>query len=141
MKKNLMLLTFAFSLFVLAGTAHGQSSPPAESGPPAKTESKSANIDGKWTFTVDAGGQLIDLAVEIKQTGEDFTGSMASAVGNGSLDKGKVSADKMSATLNADVQGSPTVIGVAGKIEGEKITGTMDVPGIGVVSFTAARPK
>ena len=98
-----------------------------------------ADVNGKWIISVDAGGQVHDLAVEFKQTGSEFIGSMASMVGNGSFEKGKVTGNTITATLNADVQGNPTVIAVDGKIDGDKMTGTMNVPGIGVVAFTAVK--
>lgn len=101
----------------------------------------SAIINGKWNFSVDAGGQVIDLAVDLKQTGTDFIGTMASMIGNGSFEKGKVNGNVMTATLNADVQGNPSVIAVEGKVDGDKMTGTMNVPGIGVVGFTAVKQK
>lgn len=100
-----------------------------------------ANIGGKWTMTVDAGGQMIDLAIEIKQTGSDFIGSMASGVGNGTIEKGKVAGSTVTGILQADVQGQPTTISISGKVEGEKMSGTLDVPGIGVVAFTAVKNK
>ena len=105
------------------------------------TSGPAANIGGKWTMTVDAGGQMIDLAIDIKQTGAEFIGTMASGVGNGTFEKGKVNGSSVSAMLQADVQGQPTSITVNGKVEGDQMTGTLDVPGIGVVAFTAVRNK
>jgi hypothetical protein len=110
----------------------------------AKTDggnTAAADVNGKWNMSVDAGGQIYDLGVEFKQTGSEFIGSMASIIGNGSFEKGKVTGNVITATLNADVQGNPTVIAVDGKVDGDKITGTMDVPGIGVVAFTAVKQK
>ncbi len=98
-----------------------------------------ANVSGKWTFMVDAGGQVIDLAVELKQDGATFIGTMASAVGNGIFEKGSVAGNAVKATLNADVQGSPASIAVEGTVDGEKMAGTMNVPGVGVVTFSAVR--
>jgi hypothetical protein len=151
MKKISILATVILSVFLIAGNAFSQQAPPNQSEGPSqpkeqpkeqpKADNKTANIDGKWTMTVDAGGQIIDLAVEIKQTGEDFIGSMASMVGNGSFDKGKVNGYAFKAMLNADLQGSPTTIEMEGKLEGENINGTLSVPGIGVIPFTGARPK
>ncbi len=98
-----------------------------------------ASLDGKWTLSVDAGGQVIDLVSEIKQTGSEFTGTMSSMVGGGSFEKGKISGSTFTATLNADVQGSPTVIALEGKVDGSKMTGTMNVPGFGVLAFTGVK--
>jgi len=108
---------------------------------PAVTGAAAASISGKWIMVVDAGGQSIDLAVEFKQSGSEFTGSMASMVGSGSFDKGKVNGNSVIGKLNADVQGQPTVIDFEGKIDGDKMTGTLNVPGIGVVPFVASRSK
>ena len=106
----------------------------ASSGP-------AADIAGKWTMSVDAGGQVIDLAVEFKQNGGEFSGTMSSAVGAGTIEKGKVSGSMITATMQADVQGQPTTISVSGKVDGDKMSGTLDVPGIGVVPFTAVKNK
>ncbi len=100
-----------------------------------------ANVNGKWIMSVDAGGQIIDLSIDLKQTGTDFIGTMASMVGNGSFEKGKINGNAMTATLNADVQGQPSIITVEGKVDGGKMTGTMNVPGIGVVAFIAVQQK
>ncbi len=102
------------------------------SGPPS-------DVSGKWTFTVDAGGQIVDLAVELKQTGADFTGTMSSMVGSGSFQNGKVAGSQVSGTLQADVQGNPTTIAVEGKVNATKMTGTLNVPGMGTFPFTAVR--
>ncbi|MGD9587742.1 MAG: alpha/beta fold hydrolase [Pyrinomonadaceae bacterium] len=101
--------------------------------------SGTASVGGQWTFSVDAGGQVVDLAVEFKQTGADVVGTMASGVGNGIFEKGKVVGNKISGTLQADVQGSPTTIQVEGVVDGNKMTGTMNVPGFGLLSFTAVK--
>ncbi|NOT48585.1 MAG: S9 family peptidase [Acidobacteria bacterium] len=100
-----------------------------------------ADVAGKWTMSVDAGGQIIDLEVELKQTGADFIGTMASHLGAGTIEKGKVAGSAITAIMQDDVQGQPTTIAVNGKVEGDKMNGTLDVPGIGVVPFTAVKNK
>jgi len=102
---------------------------------------KAGNLAGKWTMSVDAGGQMIDLAVEFKPNGEEFNGTMSSMVGSGTFDKVKVSGSSVTGKLAADVQGQPTNIDMEGKLEGDKFTGTLNVPGVGVVPFTAVRSK
>ena len=97
------------------------------------------NISGKWTFTVDAGGQTHEVYVDFKQTGDDFTGTMTSPVANGVFEKGKVNGGGITATLNADIQGSPTTIQMVGKLDAGKMSGTLDVPGLGVLPFTGVK--
>ncbi|HMO82153.1 MAG TPA: S9 family peptidase [Pyrinomonadaceae bacterium] len=102
---------------------------------------KLADLNGKWSMAVDTGGQIIDLAVEFKQNGSTFIGSMASSVGGGTIQDGKIAGEKVSGTLQADVQGSPTTIELIGTVNGDKMTGTLAVPGFGTLSFTAIRNK
>jgi hypothetical protein len=52
-------------------------------------------------MSVDAGGQMIDLAVEFKPNGEEFNGTMSSMVGSGTFDKVKVSGSSVTGKLAA----------------------------------------
>lgn len=113
----------------------------ADPGSSSSSASGPANLTGKWTMTVDAGGQLIDLNLEITQADKDFTGTMASPVGGGKIEKGKVDGNKVTGTIQAEVQGSPTTIEMSGTLEGQTMKGTLNVPGFGTLPFTAARPK
>lgn len=115
--------------------------PNTPTGSAVSNGAEAANIAGKWTMSVDAGGQVIDLAVEIEQNGSDFTGTMASMVGNGTIKDGKINGNAIKGILDAEVQGQPTTIEMEGKIDGEKMSGTLNVPGIGTVTFTAVRNK
>ncbi len=107
----------------------------------AAASGKAGSLAGKWVMSVDAGGQMIDLSVEFKPNGEEFNGTMSSMVGNGTFDKVKISGSSVTGKLAADVQGQPTNIDMEGKLEGDKFTGTLNVPGVGVVPFTAVRSK
>jgi dipeptidyl aminopeptidase/acylaminoacyl peptidase len=97
------------------------------------------NISGKWTLNVDANGQIVEVYVELKQTGSDFTGTMTSAAGNGVFEKGKINGSNLTATLNADVQGQPMTIQMEGKLDGGKLSGTLNVPGMGVLPFNGVK--
>jgi hypothetical protein len=75
----------------------------------------------------------------MKQQGSDFTGTSTSAVGSGTFQNGKVSGNRVTAILQSDVQGNPTTITFSGTLAGDKMTGTMDVPGFGNLPFTGTR--
>lgn len=101
-----------------------------------------ANVGGKWTWIVEApGGQQIDLAVDLKQQGGDFSGTSVSAVGNAVIESGKVSGKSLTAKLRADIQGQPTDFVIEGTIDGDKITGTITGGGLGSLPFLATRQK
>ena len=100
-----------------------------------------ANVSGKWSMTVDAGGQIVQIDLDLKQDGADFAGTTSSALGNGMLEKGKVSGTNVKAIIKADVQGQPMEIQLDGKIEGAKMSGMLAVPGLGNMAFVAIKSK
>ena len=97
------------------------------------------NVTGKWNALVDAGGQQVAVVFDLKQDGAAFTGSSTSELGAGSIVGGKVSGKNMSCTMKADIQGQAMDIVIEGKIDGAKMTGTMNVPGFGLLPFNAEK--
>ena len=91
-----------------------------------------ADISGKWTLVADAGGQLIDISVELKQSGSDFTGGALSHLGNGKIDNGKVNGNSISGVLRTDIQGQPVDFKMDRGIDGNKLTGTFSNAAFGV---------
>ena len=73
--------------------------------------------------------------------GQSFAGTTSSALGNGMLEKGKVSGTNVKAIIKADVQGQPMEIQLDGKIEGAKMSGMLAVPGVGNMAFVAIKSK
>ncbi len=45
------------------------------------------------------------------------------------------------ATVKAEIQGQPMEIQLEGKIEGEKISGTLTIAGLGTMPFTGVKNK
>lgn len=108
---------------------------------PLMNEKAAIDLTGKWTISVDAGGQTIEILLDLKQTGDSFTGSMSSMLGGGSVDKGKVSGANFAANVNADVNGQMLTLAMEGKLNGDTITGTLAGPGIPNLAFTGTRSK
>jgi dipeptidyl aminopeptidase/acylaminoacyl peptidase len=98
----------------------------------------SIDLSGRWSMVAQAN-QPIEITVELKQDKASLTGSTASPVGNGVIDGGKVSGNTFSATLHAEIQGQPVDIAMEGSVTGNKMTGTFNVPGLGIVPFTATK--
>jgi hypothetical protein len=98
-------------------------------------------VAGKWNLTVDAPGDAVQVQLDLKQDGENVTGTMASTHGSGTITKGTFKEKKLNATINADIQGSPTELGVEGTVDGDKISGTITAAGLGSFSYTGSRAK
>ena len=105
------------------------------------TAAPGANIGGKWIWTVDANGQQVDLAVDLKQEGGAFTGSSVSAIGNAIIEGGKVSGKAITAKLMADVQGTPMEFVIEATVDGDKISGTVTGGSFGSLPFVGIRAK
>ena len=99
------------------------------------------DVTGKWDVLANAGGQAIDLALNLKQAGSEFNGTMSSLVGDGTIENGKVSGNNFTAVMQASIQGQAMSLNIEGKIDGDKMTGTISGPGIPLVPFTATRAK
>ncbi|MBV9242955.1 MAG: S9 family peptidase [Acidobacteria bacterium] len=98
-----------------------------------------ADITGRWAWTVDAGGQQIPLDVDLKQTSGAFSGSSNSPLGPSTIVDGKVAGTNFTATMKAELQGQAVDIKIVGKVDGNKISGTMDVPGFGLLPFSGSK--
>ena len=100
-----------------------------------------ASVGGKWTWTVEAPGQMIELAVDLKQEAAGFSGTSTSMIGNALIEGGKVSGKSITATLKAHIQDQPMEFVIAGTVDGDRITGTITGGGFGSLPFTATRTK
>jgi hypothetical protein len=107
--------------------------------PVSMNKAPEADLTGKWNMVVDTGDQQIDVAMDLKQTGADFGGSMTSHLGPGTVEKGKVSGTSFSGVMKAEVQGQPMEIQMEGKLDGGKLTGTLSAPGLPAMAFTATK--
>jgi len=99
------------------------------------------DLNGRWSIVADAGGQTIQIGLEFKQSGADFTGASSAEIGSGAIDNGKVSGNNFTAILHADVQGQTVEFKMEGTIDGDKISGTFSNPGFGSIPFSGTKNK
>jgi hypothetical protein len=98
-----------------------------------------ASLSGKWTMIAAAGGENIEVNFDLKQTGSDFTGSLISHLGPGTIEGGKISGNTVTGLIKTEMNGQPLEITMNGKWEGDKISGTLSGAGIPEIPFTATR--
>jgi zinc protease len=95
----------------------------------AKAESvETANVAGKWKLTIDFQGQQMPVSMTLEQDGGDVTGILETTIGNGTIADGKVSGTKLIATANAEMMGQPIEFAIAGKVDGDAMSGTLSAP-------------
>ncbi|MGI8812944.1 MAG: S9 family peptidase [Pyrinomonadaceae bacterium] len=98
------------------------------------------DISGKWTMIADAG-QPVEVAMEFKQTGGDFSGTVSSHLGGGTIEKGRVAGKNVTGVIKLEMNGQPTEIELTGILDGGSMSGTLLVPGNPPIPFTAVKAK
>ena len=101
----------------------------------------SDSITGKWSLALQVPGETVEVFLELKQEGEAVTGTLTSSHASGKIGKGTYKEKKLSATASVDIQGSPTDVQIEGTVDGEKISGSITVPGMGSFPYTGGRSK
>ena len=101
----------------------------------------SVNAGGKWNLKADAGGQQVDITLDLKQDGAKLSGLLMSDIASGTIENAKISGKTLMGTAIVEVQGQPMKLKMESTIEGDKMTGTFSGPGIPNVTFTAVRVK
>jgi dipeptidyl aminopeptidase/acylaminoacyl peptidase len=101
----------------------------------------SIDMTGKWSMMVNAEGQQIPVALDVKQTGSDFAGSMSSHLGPGSVEKGKVNGSTISGIIKTEINGQVMEFMLEGKMENGKLTGTISGSGMPAMPFSATKSQ
>lgn len=101
--------------------------------------SSGASAAGKWTLLADAGGNSIAIAMEIKQDGSAFTGTISSAVGDGTIEAGKFTRNTFTGIMKVSVNGQAVEFQMEGTVDGNKMTGTVSNPGFGNITFSGTK--
>ncbi len=99
------------------------------------------NLTGSWDMLVDAGGQQLPIQMVLNQTDAKFNGTTDSQLGKGNVENGVVSGNNFTGIVKVEFQGQPLELKMEGKIDGDKMTGTMDAPGLPPITFTANKAK
>lgn len=100
-----------------------------------------ADISGTWNLEADTGNENVELSMTIKQKDADFSGTVSTPFGDGDVNKGKVDGSKITAVIDIEIQGQPMELEMKGEVEGDKMTGTIEGPGVPQVAFTGSKAK
>jgi hypothetical protein len=100
------------------------------------------DLTGKWTFDVqtEAGGGTPTFT--FKQEGEKVTGHMSSQTFGEQEITGTLKGQDLTFSFKSDALGAEAEVVYKGKVESnDAIKGTLEIPGLGSGTFTAARAK
>ena len=90
-----------------------------------------ADIDGKWTGSIDAGGGPMPLVYNFKADGASLTGSTIGPDGmEVKLSDGKISGNNISFNLTLDFGGQSLTMAGKGVLSGSELRITLDFMGM-----------
>jgi dipeptidyl aminopeptidase/acylaminoacyl peptidase len=108
---------------------------------PEMNVAPAVSVGGKWNMTANVGGDVVEVSLDLKQSGAEFSGTVNSTHGGGTIENGKISGNNLTGTMKVEIQGQPLEIQLEGKVEGDKMTGTMSGAGLPQINFTATKAR
>ena len=126
--KRLILLVLGVALAVAPIVAQDAAKP------------KPVDITGSWELTVQSPQGAMVITANFKQDGETLTGTHVSEMGESPL-KGTVKGADVEYTLTIDMGGQQMSIVHKAKVDGNTMTGSADIEGMGTITFTAKKKQ
>jgi hypothetical protein len=127
---------------------HAQEQPPTASQPnfgqvakPFPTSQPSlisTNLLGAWRLQIKGdNGQVLVFQLTIRQKGDTFNGMMQSSEGIVQFDNISINGNSFSTSTSGIVQGQTVTIGITGKVEGDRMNGSITITAQSRVSLSA----
>jgi imidazolonepropionase-like amidohydrolase len=109
--------------------------------PPARGRGAGApaEVGGTWDVSVSTPQGSNQATMTVTQTGTSFTGQLTSEMGSTAVSDGQVSGSSVSWSITLAMGGQTTTISFRGDVEGNRMSGSADIPGMGSVTFTAQK--
>ncbi|HXG47898.1 MAG TPA: hypothetical protein VNO52_09755 [Methylomirabilota bacterium] len=86
-------------------------------------------VNGIWKWTVRLGGRDVEMSLKLEQDGEKVTGVMLSRRGDTEIEDGKFKDKELTFTYTREFGGRSMTWHYKGKLEGNKLVGTVEGPG------------
>jgi len=128
-KKSLFILVFCLGI-VSMGLAQEQAKPPA----------KPVNIAGEWEMTMPGPQGEMTQTVTFVQDNAKINVTMVSPMGE-AKGEGTVEGNDVKWSITINTPNGDFTIGFKAKVEGDKMTGEMDLGEMGPAPFTGQKKK
>jgi zinc protease len=109
----------------------------------ATTNAASAtDIVGTWTINVmTPAGQALPVTLIIERNGEGLSGKISSQMGDAALKSVKLNGNGFEARSTFVLQGQEIELTINGRIEGDRLSGTISIPSYPDLNFNGTRAK
>jgi hypothetical protein len=113
------------------GSPGGGGTPPPPAAP---------SISGTWNLSINSPQGPMDVTLSATQNGTTLNGTTSSAIGNADIIEGAINGNSFRFTININ---SPEIgnlsVTFTGTVQGNRMSGTIDVPGMGSMDFTGSK--
>jgi hypothetical protein len=136
--KKLAIFCFSFifvALFSVAAAAQENTNKPEE-----KKDEKNPLV-ANWEVTFAAPGQNIPGTFKLEKDGENYKGSVLTDLGEAPLKNIKIKDNTFTADITVNVQGQTMDGTMNGKLEAEKLSGELNLPGFPAITYTGKKPE
>ena len=96
------------------------------------------DVSGSYTIAIETPNGNLDATLTMKQDGDKITGSVTSQLGESPI-VGTANENDVAFTMTLDRDGQSQVLKYSGKVEGDKISGSIDVGGQGELKFSGSK--
>ena len=94
-----------------------------------------AKVAGNWDFSFTSPQGAANWRIKFDQAGDTLRGSAATDFGQLDVTDGWITGNDMSFALHLNFNGQMIQVNFAGKVKGDTVQGSIDVPGAGVQPF------
>ncbi len=98
-----------------------------------------ADVAGTWDVSITTPEGANQATLTVAQSGATFTGQMTTEMGTSSVENGEISGRAASWSITLTMGGQTMTITFHGEVEGNRMSGSADVPGMGAANFTATK--
>lgn len=143
--KKLAILCFVFVFAALfAGSALAQdnsTTPPATKSEEPKKDDKSPLL-ANWEVTISAPGQEMSATLKLEKDGDNYKGLLMTDLGEAPFKNIKIKDDNtFTADMTANIQGQTFEGTVTGKLTDGKLSGEINLQGIGAIPYAGKKQE
>jgi len=139
MMKKLTILGILFmfvALFSVSASAQGSNEAPKEA--PKKEESSA--LIATWNVTISAPGMELPGTFKLEKDGDNYKGAVTTDLGEVPLKNIKITGESFTADITANVQGQTMEGTMTGKLADGKLSGEINLSGLGAIPYTGVKP-
>ncbi len=129
-------LIMVFGMFTIPAMAQPADAPKPKAD---DTKKESAVVGVKWDVVISAPGQDYAGTLRIEKAGEKFSGAVMTELGEAPLANIKIEGDAFSASITVNAMGQTIEGTMSGKVKDGKITGEMNLQGLGSIPYTGKK--